>query len=162
MKRFLGAISLVTVAGVVLACGTIMHGTTQEISISSRPSGATVVINGIRTGETPMVADLERKERQALLIELDGYDPYGINLERRLSDWAWGNIVFAIVVGFAVDAATGGLYRLEPEEVRAELQRRDPQGAAAFELDGDRLVVFVVLEPEPGWERVGQLEPGAR
>lgn len=45
---------VVGVAGMASGCATIMHGTTQNIGISSTPDGAKVKINGkIRRRNTP-------------------------------------------------------------------------------------------------------------
>lgn len=61
--------------------------------------------------------------------------------------------MFGGIPGLAVDAITGGLYKLAPEQVSAQLARADLQAVEGVEV----LVVTVVLHPEPGMERVGTL-----
>jgi len=58
-----------------------------------------------------------------------------------------------IVTPLAVDAITGGLYKLSPEMVTAQLSRGELQTAEGDEL----LLIMVVLQPEMGMERVGTL-----
>ncbi|MFQ5538647.1 MAG: PEGA domain-containing protein [Gemmatimonadota bacterium] len=138
----------------VAACGTIMNGTTQEIGVASVPTGATVTLNGMQRGSTPLVLDLKRKNQQVISVALDGYEPYEVALTRSVSGWVWGNLVFGGLIGLAVDASTGGLYKLSPEQVAAELRK----SGAAVDVIEDLLVMRVVLQPEPGWERIGALE----
>jgi peptidylprolyl isomerase len=56
------------------------------------------------------------------------------------------------VVGMRV-GGTGGLYKLEPTQVNASLAARGVSVANGQ----DYLVVAVVLAPEVGWEKVGEL-----
>jgi hypothetical protein len=78
-----------------------------------------------------------------------------MGLTRSVSGWVWGNIVFGGIIGLAVDAITGGLYKLSPEQVSAQLQRAGGDAAAD---GGDALVLTVILRPGPGMERVGTLQ----
>lgn len=136
------------------ACGTIIHGTTQEVGISSSPSNASVTINGQNHGNTPMIIDLKRKDSHMVKIELNGYQPYETNLTRSTSGWIWGNIVFGGLIGLVVDASAGGMYKLTPEQLNAEL--RSPQAEALSTNNG--LYIAVVLNADPSWEKIGSLE----
>ncbi|MGH7564422.1 MAG: PEGA domain-containing protein [Gemmatimonadota bacterium] len=140
---------------VLTACATIMQGTSQEIGISSQPTGARVTIDKLDSGTTPLVADLKRKNDHTIRIELDGYQPYELSITKHTSGWVWGNIVFGGLPGLAVDAITGGLYKLRPEQVEAELSRGD----LGIHEGPDTIFIDVVLRPEPGWERVATLTP---
>jgi hypothetical protein len=161
MKRRL---SVGVSAGVILAililmgCATIMHGTSQEIGIQSTPSGAAVSVDNKPLGTTPVVAKLSRKDTHTVTITLDGYYPYEANIVRSTSGWVWGNIVFGGLVGLAVDAISGGLYKLKPDEVEAQLRAQGVQGV----VDGTDFVIAVVLEPDPSWEKVGSLVPSSK
>ncbi len=139
------------------ACGTIMQGTTQQVGISSNPSKAYVTINGQDKGTTPMVLDLKRKDSHMVRIELDGYEMYETTLTRKVSGWVWGNIVFGGLIGLVVDAAAGGMYKLTPEQINAELR----DGNLAFNENNDGLIIAVVLEPKPEWEKIGSLKATA-
>lgn len=44
-------------------CATLMQGTTQQIMVSSTPSGATVMVDRSMRFTTPAALDLSRKER---------------------------------------------------------------------------------------------------
>ena len=154
LRRWSVATMVVLVAGIVAGCATIMHGSSQEMSVASTPTGATVIVDGVNAGKTPFVANLKRKDKHVIRIELDGYEPFEMPIARETSGWVWGNLVFGGLPGLAVDAITGGLYKLKPEEVNAPLASK----AVSVASGRDYLVVAVVLRPEASWQKVGQLQ----
>lgn len=144
--------SIVAGALLVLAgCATIMHGTQQDVGFGSVPTSAKVTIDNERSATTPAVIRISRKDNHVVRIELDGYLPYEATLTRGVSGWVWGNLVIGGLVGLAVDAISGGLYKLSPEQLTATL------GKQAGSLNAGVLDVYVVLKPDPTWEKVGQL-----
>ena len=149
----LGRVLLAGGLALTAGCATIMHGSSQEIAIGSAPTGARVIVDGVAAGVTPYVADLKRKDKHVIRIEMDGYEPFEMPISRATSGWVWGNLVFGGLPGLAVDAITGGLYKLKPEEISASLRE---QGVSVAE-GADYLVVAVVLEPQAGWEKIGEL-----
>lgn len=84
---------------------------------------------------------------------MEGYEPYEVSFTRSTSGWVWGNIVFGGVIGLAVDAISGGLYKLSPEQVQAELRRSDDVARTIRPSEGG-VYVFVTLEPRVEWERL--------
>lgn len=132
-----------------------MHQTTQEVGISSSPTKAKVTINSLSHGETPVVAELKRKRYHLIRIELEGYQPYEATVTRKVSGWVWGNIVLGGLIGLAVDAISGGLYKLTPEQIAGELKQTN----AAVSQVGDTVYLTVVLRPKAGWERIDSLKP---
>jgi len=55
----------------------------------------------------------------------------------------------------AVDAVSGGLYRLTPEQVQAQLQ----SDSVKFSKKSKESQIFVVMQPHPEWEKIGNLKP---
>lgn len=143
------ALAVVLSAG----CASIMHGTTQKIGVSSSPTGASVIVDNKPLGMTPVFADLKRGEEHIISIEAPGYQKAQLTVTKSVSGWVWGNIVLGGLIGLAVDAITGGLYNLSPEQITAELKKSD---VSASVNDGD-VVVLAVLKPDPTWQKVGQL-----
>ncbi|MBI3996419.1 MAG: PEGA domain-containing protein [Candidatus Omnitrophica bacterium] len=141
-----------------LSCATVIHQTRQDVGIASIPSGASVAIDNRPTGKTPLVADLKRKENHFIKIEMLGYETYETTVTHKVSGWVWGNVVFGGLIGLAIDALSGGMYKLTPDQITAELRK---QGQASF-MKRDGLYLAVVLTPEPDWEKVGQLKRTAR
>jgi hypothetical protein len=141
----------------VVSCATIMHQTRQDVGIASIPTGASVTINNKPYGKTPLVADLKRKDNHIVKVELPGYEAFEVTITHKVSGWIWGNIAFGGLIGLAIDAITGGMYKLTPDQVVAQLQK---QGSAAL-LKDDSLYIAVVLQPESSWEKIGQLKPAS-
>ena len=104
-------------------CASIMHGTHQDVGISSSPTAAVVTIDGVASGQTPLVAHLARGRNHILSIRADGYAPYETTLTRDVSGWVWGNLVFGGLIGLAVDGMDGGMYQLTPEQVHVDLRQ---------------------------------------
>jgi len=146
LRAVIGATSLA-----LTGCATIIHGTQQDVGFGSVPTNARITVDNQRSATTPTVMKLSRKDNHIVRIELDGYLPYETTLTRGVSGWVWGNIVFGGLVGLAVDGISGGLYKLTPEQMTATLSK---QTSAA---DPGTLQVFVVLRPDPDWQRIGQL-----
>jgi hypothetical protein len=146
----LAAFAFVTLSG----CATIIHGSTQVMAIQSNPAGATVAINGIRSAQTPASITLPRKQTHSLEISLDGFRPFQMQLQRGTSGWVWGNLVFGGLIGLVVDASSGAMYKLTPEQVSAQLLANGGEAR----LDQDRVYLFVTLEAETEWEVVAWLE----
>lgn len=148
-------ISAAVVIGAVVAsgCASIIHGTHQDVGISSSPTNAAVKVDGIIVGNTPVNAKLTRKDSHIISIEMPGYQPYETTFTRGVSGWVWGNIVFGGLIGLAVDAIDGGMYKLTPEQMHAEMRSQN----ALVTREGDGLLFAVVLKPDPAWQKVGQL-----
>jgi hypothetical protein len=134
------------------ACATIMHGTNQDVGLSSSPTNARVTVNNKPVGSTPVVAKLSRKDNHIVRFELEGYQPFEATLTRRTSGWVWGNIVFGGLIGLAVDAMSGGLYKLTPEQIAGAML------SATAALTPDGLYIAVVLQAEPEWQKIGELD----
>ena len=131
-----------------------MQGTTQSIGISSTPSGATVKVNNVDKGQTPTIVDLKRKDQHFVKIELPGYVTYETTFTRKTSGWVWGNLAFGGLIGLVIDATAGGMYKLTPEQVQANLVKEGLSSA----YKEDRLYIAVVMTPDSNWEKIGQLE----
>jgi len=143
------------VAVAIWGCATIMHGTSQKIGISSSPTGAKVSVDNAVLGITPLFADLKRGDEHIVTVELAGYQKTQLTITKSVSGWVWGNIIFGGLVGLAVDAITGGLYNLSPEQLNAELKK---EGLGAIYKDGGMYIV-AVMRPDPNWKKVGALVP---
>jgi hypothetical protein len=138
---------------VASGCASIIHGNHQDVGISSSPTNAVVKIDSVIVGNTPVSAKLTRKDNHIVSIELPGYQPYQGTLTRGVSGWVWGNIVIGGLIGLAVDAISGGMYQLTPDQMHAQMRS---QNASVSRFD-DTLFVTVVLKPDPAWQKIGQL-----
>jgi hypothetical protein len=155
MKKWLaGVVAIVMTA--LFGCASIMNGTTQDVGISSSPSNARVTVDGRLAGKTPFIAQLKRKDNHTIKIELEGYQPFEATFTRSASGWVWGNLAFGGLIGLAIDAISGSMYKLTPEQMQAELKESAKEVSAIDK--GDYLYLAVVLHPDPKWEKVGTLQ----
>jgi hypothetical protein len=157
LHRSRGPWLLLLVTAGTMACATIINGSSQDVAISSTPTGARVTLDGREYGVTPVVASLARKKKHTVRIDLEGFAPHELQLNQSVSGWIAGNILFGGLIGLAIDAVTGSMYNLKPDQVAAVLGA--PQTAIAE--DGKVLVVAVVLKPDPSWSEIGKLMPEA-
>ena len=105
-----------------LSCGTIINGTTQQITISSSPEESEVKINGISYGKTPLFIDLERNKSLMFSIEKQGYKTFKGKITRQFSGVAILNIIpFLSPLGLVIDVISGGAYKLSPNSVNINL-----------------------------------------
>jgi hypothetical protein len=132
-----------------------MHGTSQDIGISSSPTGAAVTVDNQGTGQTPYIAHLSRKDSHIVKVSLPGYAPAEMTLTRKTSGWVWGNVLFGGIIGLAVDAMAGGLYNLTPDQLTTTLASQK----ASIAPSKDGIYVILVRQADPSWVKVGQLAP---
>ena len=109
----------------VVGCASVMNGSSQNIGITSTPTGAKVTIDNKPVGVTPVVTDLSRKDGHIVTIEMPGYKPVGLTLAKGTSNWVWGNLFLlpAAPIGLGIDYVNGGMYKLSPEQIHADLDK---------------------------------------
>jgi hypothetical protein len=156
-------ISTLTIAFLFSGCASIIHGRYQTVDFTSQPTGAKVIIDGKDYGMTPKSVTLKRmgrlkgepQEKQSynVKIDLEGFYPYELKVKRELDGWFFGNIVIGGLVGIIIDAATGSMYKLSPDQVIATLGKT----TALSEKGADKLYIAVTLTPDASWEKIGEL-----
>jgi hypothetical protein len=122
-----GLLKIITALACLLSiggCATIMHGDSQEVEISSIPAGAVAYIEG-NSFITPARVRLKRGyplQEQQILFQKEGFKPAYAKIEQKLSGWLWGDIIWGILPGLAVDAITGAAFDLHPTQITAILE----------------------------------------
>ncbi|OAV44922.1 hypothetical protein A3850_010640 [Lewinella sp. 4G2] len=113
------------------SCATIFTGTRDPILFTTEPAGATVSIDGMPVGQTPILLDVRRTLGQRwATIELEGYEPEYVKL--RSSFNAVSIVNLTCLACWAVDLISG-----------AASQYKD---TAIFK---DMVPVIVSEEPDP-------------
>lgn len=133
-----GAVALGILAASLFAggCASIVNGGDREISIATRPTGATAsvrksgggVMDVVAVEKTPCTISLDPKagyfsgQSYTLRLELPGYKPTEIELTAKMSGWYWGNLLFGGLIGMlAVDPATGAMWNIAPDKIDRKL-----------------------------------------
>lgn len=103
-------------------CATLFAGGNEEISVSSDPDGAKVLVNGQNEGKTPMTFVAKKGKEYSLEIIRQGF----VNKTYRLSYSAGaGWIILDILtglVGIIIDAATGNWNEFDVTNFKANLE----------------------------------------
>ena len=141
-RKTLSASLLILITFSFSGCATIMHGSRQEMFLTCEPRVASVYVDGKYIGNTPMNTRLSRGRDHQLRIELPGYKPFETTLTRRLDGWVFGNF---LLVGIALDAYNGSMYRLSPRNIYPELKPMQ----AGDSTGNKELSIKVMLYPAP-------------
>ena len=159
-------VSLLIVALAIIGftrCATIVHGPNKTVEITSQPTKAMVYIDDKVYGPTPVSVSLSRrgrledepaaKKQYKVRVELEGYYPYEIGIRRTVDGWFFGNVLIGGFIGIIIDAATGSMYNLTPDQIIATM------GTAPVNNDEEVISISVQLEVDPSWNQIGQLTP---
>jgi PEGA domain len=132
-RQILLGVLMLVVATAGAGCATLVNGTSQQVSFSSDPPGATVIADGINVGTTPVTFSLTRRDSHAIRIKKTGYVPYETTTVSVCNpNWMAIESFFlpALLISYPIDYHYGGDCRVEPEEVSAHLLPA-PAGASA-------------------------------
>jgi hypothetical protein len=130
---------LILCARLSIGCASIIHGTSQDINISSVPDQAEVWIDGARMGTTPTKITLKRKDNYLVAIKKEGYTDATMKIEGKASGWLFGNIIFGGLIGCGVDLINGAAYELKPGIVDINLSKLAQLDGQTIHLDRAQL-----------------------
>ena len=116
-------------------CATIIHGTTQDIPINTNPDGCIAKTADGQQCITPCQLSLKRKNDHVINISKEGYESSSVTVQHVVSGAVAGNILAGGLIGWGVDAASGGQYRLVPELVSIQLKLLEKTHPALFLSD---------------------------
>lgn len=134
-------LSLAAGVASLTGCASIVKGTTQEIPVSSEPTGARVSVDGNPSGTTPTKVTLSRKQNHMVTLEKDGYQPENIAITKSIGGAVVGNLLAGGLIGWGVDAMTGAQYNLHPETINARLHQAG--GAVATTAGASQTKEFI-------------------
>jgi len=130
-------------------CSSIISGNTQRVTFQSIPTGATVNINGLPYGITPMTTMLERKNGQTMKVSKSGYKTYIASMETTVNPSFWGNLIFAegSISGSTVDGISGAMYAYAPSQflVTLELEGTTKVEVSTQQSKKDKALEFVIV-----------------
>lgn len=108
MKSYIAVTALALLSG----CASIASGTTQEIAVTSSPTGATcdvsrqgMTLQQITTPASPMI----KKSKYDLSIQCSksGYQNAAVIDPSGVEPWVFGNILFGGLIGLIIDVSDG-------------------------------------------------------
>lgn len=126
IKSILVLALTILVSSFFMNCASIVHGTKQDISISSSPEAADVTVKtagGVVsfTGKTPATVQLARKNEYDVFIKLAGYQETTVHINKEFDALFIGNLLCGGIIGMIVDASNGAMNKLAPEVINVTL-----------------------------------------
>ncbi|MGB9711272.1 MAG: PEGA domain-containing protein [Thermodesulfovibrio sp.] len=120
MRKVLsGLIGLTLIAS---GCGTFVHGTKQELSISTEPPGATAIIE-TQSCVTPCTMTVSRKAEK-ITIKKDGFEQtYELSKHFNAGATIFGNILW-LLPGIIIDAISGGAMTIDPVNIKLDEKKQ--------------------------------------
>lgn len=162
MKKTLLLFVLVLSVMLVTGCAYLVGGgDKQDVKVNSSPEGASIVIKntgGVQmfSGTTPATVNLKRKYKYTVTVNLDGYKENTVMIDQTLNMMVLGNILCGGIPGGVVDALTGAMWTLEPEQIVVTLEMAALDGGSEelyavvsyLGTDNQRQSIPVLLEKE--------------
>src|SRR6476646_12136869 len=122
--HFMRSFGIVALSVMLGGCASVTRGTTENISISSTPSGVEAVVSGLEvptTCTTPCAVVVKRNADISITFQKEGYEPQIVPLSRDIQTGGAagfaGNLLLGGVIGMGVDAATGAALDHHPNPV---------------------------------------------
>jgi hypothetical protein len=109
----------VAVIAALSGCTLIVQGTSQSVTFTSEPPGATFTVAG-QTATTPATLELPKDDYQ-IAFRRSGYEDVSVELHRKMSAWFLGSILMGVIAS-SVDLATGAWKEFESTDVKVTLQ----------------------------------------
>lgn len=121
MKKILIPLVAVMMTG-ISGCASVINGTTQDLTFKSEPEGATVLVDGLERGKTPVTVTLQKNEHQTVTFRKNGYKDVVVALDKKMDPIAWLNIFWDLST---TDAMTGALYEYQPSAHYVTLKKEN-------------------------------------
>ncbi len=108
-------------------CATVTQGTTQDVTFSSNPAGAKVVLKSAgdrHEFKTPATIQLSKNKNYVAIFQKEGYETVSYSLVRGSSGWQLGNIIFGGAIGTYMDSASGAGTKFKESRVHIDLVQK--------------------------------------
>ena len=104
----------------VTGCASIMKGTSQVLTFTSEPEGATVIIDGKEFGKTPLDIKLKKNKYSNVMFKKEGYKSRSAIIEKQFDGIALINVFWDLST---TDLITGAIFEYSPSQYYIELKK---------------------------------------
>ncbi|GGB08541.1 hypothetical protein GCM10011491_40700 [Brucella endophytica] len=116
----------VAAMSVLSGCGSITRGTTENVTITSRPDDAKISTStGQSCPRSPCTIEVKRRTEFTAFAEKEGYKKGSVEIKTKVAGGGAaglaGNVLVGGVIGVGVDAATGAALDHYPNPAHIEL-----------------------------------------
>ena len=132
---------VVFTAFIFTSCATILSGTSDDITFNSDPSGAAIMLDGLKVGKTPATVSIKRPGfgNKEITLKLDGYEDRTFMLQKEFNTMAICNL--GGIPGWVIDILTGAVMKYSKKNYDLDL---DPKAFNLNELEKDQLGRYIV------------------
>lgn len=123
MKNVLFAL---LIGSLFTGCASIFKGTDQTVTFTSEPSEASVIIDGVNRGKTPLTIKLKKNAYSTIKIQKKGYRAVSRPLEKKYDGIALLNIFWDLST---TDMITGAAYEYAPNSYHFDLEEKSKKTA---------------------------------
>jgi hypothetical protein len=116
-------LSILVLAMAASGCATIFNGSSQAVTFDSSPNGASIFVNGVEVGKTPLSMLMRRSRTTMILAKKDGYEDQHLALQTATSGNFWMNIAMWGFVGTTVDYFSDAMIEYSPNQYYIRLNR---------------------------------------
>jgi len=113
---------LITIMLLLAGCCSTMEETAGVITVTSIPTNATILLNGIERGHTPAVVHINRDETQNFLLKHAGYNDTKYIVKQVLSHYFFGNILIWGILGMIFDGLTGKATVIAKKKIHVDMK----------------------------------------
>lgn len=104
------------------ACGTVVGGTSQDISFDSNVKGVKILIDGVEVCKTPCVYPMDRQSSSAVVqAKKAGYEDKQIVLRSGINRTSFLNLTFW--PSWLTDVATGGMWQYNRNGIYVDMEK---------------------------------------
>ena len=121
MRKVIASICLIVFGLFFSGCASVVSlisegGIDQEMTFTSEPPGATVLLLGATPlGTTPIPkVKIARSKNTFLVVKKEGFEDQTIQVKDQFNYWFWGNIICCGLLGSTTDLADGATVKLDP------------------------------------------------
>ena len=118
--------SLLACSLLLTSCATMFQGGPSVLHFDSEPEGASVYVDGMRVGKTPVTVPVRHSASGMVRYELEGYETVHQQLSTSLNGTVFLNLFIYpfTLIGAVVDGVTGNFSSWEsPPSVRLDADR---------------------------------------
>ena len=102
--RLIAGASLLILGGTGGGCATFWGGTRQTVDFDSRPSGASLFVNGDFVGKTPVAVKMDQQQHPLVVLEKDGYASTRVLIEPGFNKFMAADMLVAPLLFFSIPA----------------------------------------------------------
>jgi hypothetical protein len=103
------------------SCALLTHGTKEEISVTSDPSGATATLSDGRIYQTPFTITVPREQDLQIHFAKSGYQSSDLVDESHVEGGYLAADLLTFLIGPSIDAATGAYFAHDQSTIVARL-----------------------------------------